>query len=133
MNTGTELGPAPSNKHGTEEIHRHPGEQMTTPHDGLATDFELMARVAALTDSRSAEVRALLHSFLGRLTAVPPSVWSGSAATVFRDVMQRWNAESVRLCTALDAIAETIRTNERALRAAAERHAQQVGASAVEL
>ncbi|BBZ00603.1 ESAT-6-like protein EsxU [Mycolicibacterium chitae] len=110
---------------------------MTTPHDtpqdGLATDFALMAKVAALTDARSAEVRGLLHAFVGRLTAVPPSVWSGTAATVFRDVMQRWNAESVRLCTALDAIAETIRTNERALRAATERHAQQVSASAAEL
>ncbi|CAJ1508100.1 WXG100 family type VII secretion target [[Mycobacterium] burgundiense] len=106
---------------------------MSTPHDSLATDFELMTKVAGTTDARSAEIRAMLHSFIGRMTAVPPTVWSGAAATVFRDVMQRWNAESVRLCTALEAIAETIRTNERALRAATERHARQVGASAAEL
>ncbi len=106
---------------------------MTTPHDSLNTDFALMTKVAAATDARSAEVRGLLQGFIARMTAVPPSVWSGAAATAFRDVVERWNIESTRLCTALDAIAETIRTNELSLRDAADQHAQRVAATAAEL
>ena len=89
---------------------------MTTPaaRDALSTDFALMAHAAAATDARSAEVRGLLHTFIARMAAVPPTVWSGASAVVFRDVVDRWNSESIRLCTALDGIAETIRRNEAA-------------------
>jgi len=84
---------------------------MTTPaaRDTLSTDFALMAQAAAATDARSTEVRGLLHTFIARMTAVPPTVWSGASAVVFRDVVDRWNSESMRLCAALDGIAETIR------------------------
>ncbi|MCV7227389.1 WXG100 family type VII secretion target [Mycolicibacterium komossense] len=99
----------------------------------LATDFALMRTVAAATDSRSAEIRALLQGFIARMAAVPPSVWSGAAATRFKNVVEQWNSESTRLCQALDTIAETIRYNERALTQAAEQHAQQIGATAADL
>ena len=44
-----------------------------------------MHSAAEATDARSAEIRALLQACIGRLTAVPPSVWGGAAATRFRD------------------------------------------------
>jgi WXG100 family type VII secretion target len=102
---------------------------MTTPAGGsLNTDFELMAAVAGKTDARNEEIRAMLQSFIGRMTSVPPSVWGGVAAARFRDVVDRWNAESVKLHAALGRIAETIRANEQALRAATETHSHQIGA-----
>jgi WXG100 family type VII secretion target len=108
---------------------------MTTPasQGALATDFALMQAVATTTDARSAEIRAVLHAFIGRMTAVPPSVWSGAAAVRFKDVVDRWNSESTRLCHALDTIAETIRYNERILHEAADQHAQQIAATAADL
>ena len=99
----------------------------------LTTDFALMHTVAEATDARSAEIRALLQSCIGRLSAVPPSVWGGVAATRFKDVVDRWNAESVKLCHSLDNIAVTIRHNEQTLREAGHQHAQQIGAVAADL
>jgi uncharacterized protein YukE len=52
------------------------------------------------------------------------------AAWRFRDVVQRWNAESMKLHHALQSIAETIRHNEVALRDAADNHARHIGAAA---
>ena len=102
---------------------------MTTPAGGsLNTDFELMAAVAGKTDARNEEIRAMLQAFIGRMTSVPPSVWGGVAATRFRDVVDRWNAESVKLHAALQRIAETIRANEHTLREATETHSHQIGA-----
>jgi WXG100 family type VII secretion target len=101
---------------------------MTTPAGGsLNTDFELMAAVAGQTDARNEEIRAMLQAFMGRMTSVPPSVWGGVAATRFRDVVDRWNAESVKLHAALQRIAETIRYNEQTLREATEAHSHQIG------
>jgi WXG100 family type VII secretion target len=102
---------------------------MTTPVGGsLQTDFDLMAAVAGKTDARSDEIRAMLQTFIGRMSSVPPSVWGGAAAVRFHDVVNRWNAESVKLTAALQQIAETIRSNERTLRAAADSHSHQIGA-----
>jgi uncharacterized protein YukE len=42
--------------------------------------------------------------------------------------VDRWNAESAKLHTALQRIAETMRVNERSLREAAESHSHQIGA-----
>jgi WXG100 family type VII secretion target len=106
---------------------------MTAPHDTLTTDFALMRDVAAATDRRSAEIRAMLQAFIGRVSAVPASVWSGPAAARFRDVVDRWNAESQRLCQALDAIAETVRANEHALHDAALAHEQRIGTVGVDV
>jgi ESAT-6 family protein len=99
----------------------------------LSTDFALMHTVAEATDARSAEIRALLQSCIGKLSAVPPSVWGGAAAARFRDVVDRWNAESVKLCHSLDTIAATIRHNEQTLREAGQQHAQQIGTVAADL
>ena len=96
----------------------------------LNTDFDLMAAVAARTDASNDEIRAMLQSFIGRMSTVPPSVWGGVAAARFRDVVDRWNAESLRLHTALQRIAETIRLNEQTLREAADSHAHHIGAVA---
>jgi WXG100 family type VII secretion target len=102
---------------------------MTTPSGGsLNTDFDLMTAVAAKIDTRNEEIRAMLQSFIGRMTSVPPSVWGGVAATRFRTVVDRWNDESMKLHLALQQIAETIRANERTLREAAESHAHRIGA-----
>jgi WXG100 family type VII secretion target len=94
----------------------------------LNTDFDLMTAVASTTDARNDEIRAMLQSFIGRMTTVPPSVWGGVAATRFRDVVDRWNAESLKLHAALARIAETIRLNQQTLREAAESHSHHIGA-----
>ena len=104
---------------------------MSTPVGGnaLNTDFDLMRSVAAAIDTRNEEIRATLRAFIGRMTDVPPSVWGGMAAALFKDVVQRCNTESITLHHALHEIAETIRDNEVALREAADNHASHIGAA----
>ena len=108
------------------------GEHVSTPTGGnaLGTDFDLMRSVAADIDARNEEIRATLQSFIGRMSGVPASVWGGMAASRFRDVVHRWNAESMKLHHALQSIAETIRHNEVALRDATDNHALHIGAVA---
>jgi WXG100 family type VII secretion target len=96
----------------------------------LNTDFDLMTSVANQTDARNEEIRAMLQSFIGRMSTVPPSVWGGVAATRFRDVVDRWNAESLKLHASLQRIAETIRLNQQTLREVNESHAHRIGAVA---
>ena len=105
---------------------------VSTPTGGnaLGTDFDLMRSVAASIDARNEEIRATLQSFIGRMSGVPASVWGGMAASRFKDVVHRWNAESMKLHHALQSIAETIRHNEVALRDAADNHALHIGAAA---
>ncbi len=102
---------------------------MTGPNT-LSTDFDLMRSVANTTDARNDEIRAMLQAFIGRMSGVPPSVWGGLAAARFKDVVDRWNAESLRLHRVLHAIAETIRHNEAALREAGQNHARRVASAA---
>lgn len=106
---------------------------MSTPAgvNTLSTDFDLMRSVAGMLDSRNEEIRGMLTAFIGRLSGVPPSVWGGVAAARFKDVVDRWSAESMRLHHALHAIAETIRRNEGALREAGQNHAQHIAAAAI--
>jgi len=106
--------------------------QMNSPTatHALSTDFDLMRSVAATTDTRNEEIRVMLQAFIGRMSAVPPSVWGGPAAVRFRDVVDRWNAESTRLHQVLHAIAETIRCNEATLREAGQSHADHIAAAA---
>lgn len=107
---------------------------MTNPGGGaLTTDFDVMSAVAGRIDARNEEVRAMLGSFIGQMSSVPPSVWGGAAATRFAGVVHRWNAESVTLHTALSRIAETMRHNETTLREAAEAHAQGISTIAASL
>ncbi len=109
------------------------GSEGSTLGSTLTTDFDLMVAVAGKTDARNEEIRAMLQSFIGRMSGVPPSVWGGVAAARFRDVVERWNAESLKLNAALQRIADTIRVNERILREAADSHAQRVGSVAANL
>jgi WXG100 family type VII secretion target len=111
------------------------GDYVSTPIGGnaLSTDFDLMRSVAGAIEARNEEIRATLQSFIGRMSGVPQSVWGGMAASRFRDVVHRWNAESMKLHQALHGIAETIRYNEVALRDAAENHALHIGAAAGDL
>lgn len=95
----------------------------------LNTDFDLMTSVAATIDARNEEIRAILHAFIGRVGALPPSVWGGLAAARFADVVDRWHAESTRLYHVLHAIAETIRHNEATLREAGQSHADTIAAA----
>ena len=107
---------------------------MTTPGGGpLTTEFDLMTAVAGKTDARNEDIRAMLQSFIGRMGSVPPSVWGGVAAARFRDVVERWNGESMKLHAALQRIAETIRYNEGTLREAAESHSHQIRSAAANL
>lgn len=99
-----------------------------SPSHTLSADFDLMRAVAAATDARNEDIRGMLQSFVARMRAVPPSVWSGMAAARFQDVLDRWNTESLRLHQALARIAETIRQNERALREVAESHSHHIAA-----
>ncbi len=99
----------------------------------LNTDFDLMTATAAKIDARNEEVSAMLRSFIGQMTSVPASVWGGVAAARFTDVVARWNAESMKLHTALTRIAETMRHNEIALREASEAHSQRITATTASL
>jgi ESAT-6 family protein len=107
------------------------GEQVNTSAGGntLSTDFDLMRSVAAAIDTRNEEIRTTLQAFIGRMSSVPSSVWGGAAAARFKDVVHRWNAESMKLHHALHSIAETIRYNETALREAADNHAHHIGSA----
>ncbi|GFG68316.1 WXG100 family type VII secretion target [Mycolicibacter senuensis] len=100
-----------------------------SPSTTLSADFGVMRAVAAATDARNEEIRTLLQGFVGRMRAVPPSVWSGMAAARFQDVLDRWNTESLSLHHALARIAETIRLNESALREVAEMHSRHITAA----
>lgn len=95
----------------------------------LSTDFDLMRSVAGSTDARNEEIRAMLQAFIGRMGAVPASVWGGAAAARFRDVVDRWNAESLRLYHVLHAIGETIRQNAATLQEAGHDHAAHIAAA----
>jgi WXG100 family type VII secretion target len=88
-----------------------------------------MRSVAATTDTRNEEIRTMLQAFIGRMSSVPTSVWGGVAAARFKDVVDRWNAEALKLHHALHGIAETIRYNESALREAADNHAHNIAAA----
>jgi WXG100 family type VII secretion target len=101
---------------------------MATPNT-LSTDFDLMRSVADATDARNEEIRAMLQAFIGRMSSVPPSVWCGPAAARFKDVVDRWNAESTRLYRVLLTIAETIRHNEATLQEAGHNHAHHIAAA----
>lgn len=67
------------------------------------------------------------------MSNVPPSTWGGLAAARFKDVMDRWNAESTRLYHVLHAIAETIRYNESVLREASQSHAHRIATTGANL
>lgn len=99
----------------------------------LNTDLELMHSVSGLIDARNAEIRAMLGTFIGRMCSVPASVWGGAAAVRFREVVDRWNAESLQLHNSLERIAETIRLNERTLQEAADGHSHRIGTVSNEL
>ncbi|OBF10462.1 type VII secretion protein EsxU [Mycobacterium sp. ACS4054] len=101
--------------------------------NSLSTDFDLMRSVAATTDARNEEIRATLQGFIGRMGAVPPSVWGGVAAARFKEVVDRWNAESLRLYHVLHAIGETIRHNAITLQEAGHAHATHIAAAGGDL
>jgi ESAT-6 family protein len=94
--------------------------------DALNVDLGLMSAVAAKIDERNEETAAMLRTFIGQMTSVPSSVWGGVAAMRFREVVDRWNTESLALHQALRRIAETIRLNEQTLREAAEQHSHRI-------
>ena len=94
----------------------------------LSTDFDLMRSVAGTTEARNEEIRVMLQAFIGRMNSVPQTVWGGLAAARFKDVVDRWNAESMRLYHVLDAIAETIRHNEAMLSEAGQNHSDHIAA-----
>lgn len=110
-----------------------PPPPSTPQTSALVTDFDLMVSVAGKTDARNDEIRAMLQSFIGAMNMVPPSVWGGVAAARFREVVERWNTESLKLHTALQRISETIRDNERVLREVADGHAQRIASVAASL
>jgi len=101
--------------------------------NSLHTDFDLMHSVASTTDNRNEEIRAMLQSFIGQMSSVPSSVWGGLAAARFKDVVDRWNSESMRLYQVLHTIAETIRHNEAVLREAGQNHAHHIAAAGADL
>ncbi|WP_241386065.1 WXG100 family type VII secretion target [Rhodococcus sp. CH91] len=89
----------------------------------LTTDVATMEVVAGqLQDSR-----AELDAILGRLTGVvqsAPSVWRGRSAEQFAGIMERWNVNHTKLSTALDELAEAVRTSGRSYAAAEEHQAR---------
>jgi WXG100 family type VII secretion target len=107
-------------------IHTTANEGKAMTSGALNTDFGLMSTVAGKIDSRNEETGAMLRTFIGQMSNVPPSVWGGAAAVRFRDVVDRWNTESLALHQSLQRIAETIRFNERTLREAADQHSHRI-------
>jgi WXG100 family type VII secretion target len=107
------------------------GDWVSTPisADTLSADFDLMRSVAGTTDIRNEEIRTMLQAFIGRMSSVPSSVWGGLAAERFKDVVERWNAESMRLYHVLQTIAQTIRQNEATLQEAGQSHAHDIAAA----
>lgn len=95
----------------------------------LSTDFDLMRSVAGTTAARNEEIRTMLQAFIGRMSSVPASVWGGHAAGRFKEVVDRWDAESLRLYGVLHTIAETIRHNAAALQEAGHDHANHIAAA----
>lgn len=95
----------------------------------LSADFDLMRSVAGTTDARNEEIRAMLQAFIARMGSVPPAVWGGPAAARFKEVVDRWNAESVRLYHVLHTIADTIRHNAATLQEAGQNHAHHIAAT----
>jgi WXG100 family type VII secretion target len=95
----------------------------------LNTDFDLMRSVAGTTDARNEEIRAMLQAFIGRMSSLPPSAWGGLAAARFKEVMERWNAESLKLYHVLHTIADTIRHNAVTLQEAGQNHANHIAAA----
>ena len=71
----------------------------------------------------------MLRIFIGQMNSVPSSVWGGAAALRFREVVDRWDAESTKLYDALARIGETIRHNERTLRAVADAHSHDIASA----
>jgi WXG100 family type VII secretion target len=95
----------------------------------LNTDFDLMRSVAGTTDARNEEIRAMLQAFIGRMGGLPPSAWGGLAAARFKEVIERWNAESLKLYHVLHTIADTIRHNAATLQEAGQNHANHIAAA----
>lgn len=95
----------------------------------LNTDFDLMRSVAGTTDARNEEIRAMLQAFIGRMSGLPPSAWGGLAAARFKEVLERWNAESLKLYHVLHTIADTIRHNAATLQEAGQNHANHIAAA----
>jgi WXG100 family type VII secretion target len=95
----------------------------------LNTDFDLMRSVAGTTDARNEEIRAMLQAFIGRMGGLPPSAWGGLAAARFKEVIERWNAESLKLYHVLHTIADTIRHNAATLQEAGQNHASHIAAA----
>ncbi len=105
---------------------------MSTPAGGntLSTDFDLMRSVSAAIDTHNEEIRAALQAFIGRMSSVPPSVWGGIAAARFKDVVHRWNAESVKLHHALRAASRRpFATTKLHCGTRADNHALHIGAA----
>ncbi|MEU5842961.1 WXG100 family type VII secretion target [Rhodococcus sp. NPDC047139] len=89
----------------------------------LTTDVATMEVVAGQLQ----ESRAELDAILGRLTGVvqsAPSVWRSRSAEQFAGIMERWNVNHTKLSTALDELAEAVRTSGRSYAAAEEHHAR---------
>ena len=97
---------------------------MDTGSGRLTTDFALMRDVAAATDERSAEIRAMLGGFIARVGAVPGIgvERSGRGAVPRRRRPGGMRSRPETVLRALDDIAATIRTNERLLHEAALAH-----------
>lgn len=125
---GTESGLTPSNPISATDRY---GGDVSTPAGttALHADFDAMHAIAAAIDAGNGEIRGMLQGFVGRIRAVPPSVWSGLAAVRFHEVLDRWNTEALNLHHALARIAETIRGNERVLRDVAEAHSHRIAAA----
>lgn len=75
----------------------------------------------------------MLQSFISRMSSLPPSTWGGLAAAHFKEVVDRWNAESTRLYHVLHNIAETIRHNAAVLSEAGQDHARHIAAAGGDL
>jgi WXG100 family type VII secretion target len=112
-------------------MHTNANEGIAMTSGALNADFGLMSAVADRIDTRNEETGAMLRTFIGQMSNVPPSVWGGVAAARFRAVVDRWNTESLALHQSLQRIAETIRLNERTLREAADQHAHRIASADV--
>ena len=94
---------------------------------GLTTDVATMEVVAGqLQDSRN-ELAGILR-VLGDAVQSAPAVWRSESATRFAGIMERWNVNNTNLTTALDELAEAVRSSGRSYDATEQENARAIGA-----
>jgi len=78
--------------------------------DAYSTEFAVMQKAAQSVQQTVEEIGAEMRSLESALAPVA-SAWKGSAASAFQQLMERFQADGVKLTQALQAIGEALGSN----------------------